>query len=127
MKGILGAAAVIGLAVASGELRFPIVSAQQPACLHGAQESPEQAARRKDALGLTRHINTVQTAEGSRTTFYQPLDRLPLVRGIPEAFAVYLATDGKGYAFSVKDKLDPCGFGYFSNQDGRIYVGEGLR
>ena len=42
-------------------------------------------------------------------------------------FVVHLAVDGKGYAFSIKDSTDPCGFAFFSDQDGIIYSGEALR
>jgi hypothetical protein len=38
----------------------PTIAAQQGSCLHATDESPEQAARRKQALGLTREINTLQ-------------------------------------------------------------------
>jgi hypothetical protein len=46
---------------------------------------------------------------------------------MPPGFAVHLATDGTSYAFSVKDKLDSCLFGYFSDQDGLIFSGEVIR
>jgi len=62
----------------------------------------------------------------SRTSAYQPLAQLP-VAATPSGFAVHLATDGSSYAFSVKDSLDACRFGYFSDQDGLIFAGEVIR
>jgi len=38
-----------------------------------------------------------------------------------------LAVDANGYAFSIKDSTDPCGFAYFSDQSGVIYAGEYIR
>ena len=104
------------------------IAAQQPACLHGPSETPDQLARRQGALRLTRHINTVQANTSARNGgTYPRLDQLAVTEAIPQGFAVHLATDGHGYAFSVKDTLDPCHFGYFSDQDGTIYAGEVIR
>ena len=102
------------------------VTAQQPACLHGQNEAPDQLGRRRAALGLTRLINGLQAANLHGTPAYQPLAQLP-VPGIPAGFAVQLVTDGKTYSFSVKDTLDACRFGFFSDQDGLIFAGEVIR
>ena len=32
-----------------------------------------------------------------------------------------------GYWFMIKDKTDPCGFAYVSNQDGVIFAAEPIR
>ena len=103
------------------------VRGQQPACLHGSNATQEQVARRASALRLTRHINTLQAAESRRSGQYQSLARLPITQGIPEGFTIHLASDGSNYAFSVKDTIDPCAFGFFSDESGRIYQGEGIR
>jgi hypothetical protein len=118
-------AVVVTLALTGAMLSLRHVTAQQPACLHGQNEAPDQVARRQAALGLTRQINTRQSSTFRLARAYQPL-ALP-VGATPTGFAVQLTTDGTSYAFSVKDTLDSCGFGYFSDQDGVIYVGEGLR
>jgi hypothetical protein len=77
---------------------------------------------------LTRHINTLQARERfSGSKKYQPLHLLPITEGIPQGFTIHLASDGESYAFSVKDALDACGFGFFSDEGGRIYRGEGIR
>jgi hypothetical protein len=104
-------------------------SAQQPTpppCLHGENETQPQVARRQAALTMTRQINTLEF--GSKTGFVA-LEQLPLSVPIPQGFETRLLTDGKSYAFSVKDTTDRCGFAYFSDsyQDGRIYVGQGIK
>jgi len=38
-----------------------------------------------------------------------------------------MAVDENVYGFSIKDSTDPCGFAFFSDQDGLIYTGEALR
>ena len=117
---------VAGLIVGTFGSAWP-VTGQQPACLHGPDATQEHIARRQRALGLTRHINTLEAREGSVSKKYQPLHLLPITEGIPQGFTIHLATDGESYAFSVKDTLDPCAFGFFSDEGGRIYRGEGIR
>ena len=94
---------------------------QQPAraCLHGDNESPEQRARRFEALALARDVNTME----AMTVVYQPQADLALNRLTPDGFRLQLTADGSSYAFSVKDTLDPCVFAYFSDQSGVILVG----
>ena len=123
----VGIAAIVALALAGVLASMELVTAQQPACLHGQNEAPDQVARRQRALGFTRHINTLQAAAYSRTQAYPSLAQLPVVEAIPQGFVVHLVSDGPSYAFSVKDTLDPCRFGYFSDQDGVIYVGQVIR
>jgi hypothetical protein len=102
-------------------------AAAQDTCVHGENETPAQAARRQQAVRLSRQINTAQ-AQGFRSAArsYRPLEQLPGVT-IPEGFEVKLAADANGYAFSVIDQTDPCKFGYFSNEAGLIYTGQPLR
>jgi len=96
------------------------------ACLHGSDETDAHAARRLDALRMMRQVNTTQSIAFSQTGMYQPLERLSL-DAPPEGFELHVVSDGVGYAFSVKDRLDPCRFAYFSDQNGVIYGGQGLR
>jgi hypothetical protein len=51
-------------------------SAQQ--CLHGPEETAEHAARRKDALGATRQINTIQVNQpgAARGLFFHHYEHL---------------------------------------------------
>lgn len=126
-------------------LAFPAF-AQQP-CLHDANESPEQAARRQQALQATRMVNNIQANQpGSSTGVYfkhEELATSPFVQrdksGVLKAMnfrpgeeilpgwqlTLDLTTDG--YWFMIKDKTDPCGFAYISNKAGLIYLAEHLR
>jgi hypothetical protein len=123
----LVAATLVALAIPGVIDGTRSVIAQQDACLHGAGETPDERTRRQQALRLTRDINTQQAAAFPRSNGYAALDQLTLAAPVPQGFVVHLATDGRRYAFSVKDTFDTCGFGYFSDDTGRIYVGEGLR
>jgi hypothetical protein len=52
------------------------VNAQQPVCLHGPQELPEQAARKRAALTFTRQVNTIQARAMGTNKAYLPADQL---------------------------------------------------
>ena len=116
--------------VAVGALVVGIVAvtpmAAQPVCLHGTGEIPEQAARRKQALSLAREIHNQQHKAFQSAKAYLPAEKLA-EQTVPDGFEMKLITDGKGYAFSVVDKSDPCKFGYFSNDAALIYRGEVTR
>jgi hypothetical protein len=48
----------------------------------------------------------------------------PSFRGLPptpQGFDLRLHTDGHGYIFSLKDSLDPCRYGIFSDEGGIVY------
>ena len=96
--------------------------AAQRVCLHGADETPEQAARRKQALSFARQLHNEQMKAFQSAKGYLPGEKLA-AKTAPEGFEMKLITDAKGYAFSVVDKSDPCKFGYFSNEDALIYKG----
>lgn len=135
--------AVIGavLAMSSGT-----AYAQQ--CLHGPDETAEEAARRKDALAVTRLVNTAQVnSPGARNGvfFHQfELASAPyMVKNRESALIKRISLDPnqeilpgwkltldvarEGYWFMVKDVKDPCGFAYISNQAGVIYTAQPLR
>ena len=102
--------------------------AQQPACLHGQGESAAEQARRRQGLTTARRINSAEATAFARSGGYLPLTTLP--GGSPavaEGFVAHLSVDAAGYAFSIKDSTDPCGFAFFSDQTGTIYQGEALR
>ena len=123
---------------------------EQQTCLHGAGETPDQAARRKEALAATRNINNIQANQpGARDRIYIGRDQLassPFVTAnannpsvanlnfaigpdeelLPGWKLTFDLTRG-GYWFMVKDTTDPCGFTWISNQDGLIYKAEHLR
>ena len=122
------------------------VLAQQ--CLHDANETPEQAARRKAALGATRTVNNIQANQpGSASRQYFTQEQLavsPFVQKnagnqqvsamnftpgqeILPGWKLTLDLTRDGYWFIIKDTTDPCGFTWVSNQDGLIYKAEHLR
>ena len=118
-------------------------------CLHGSTETTEQATRRKEALRATRTVNNLQANQpGARTGKYFSQIELPTspfatrspntgsyIKSLnftpgEELFAGWqltLSVVPEGYWFMVKDKTDPCGFAYISNQDGVIYNSEPIR
>jgi hypothetical protein len=120
--------------------------AQQP-CLHDANESPEQAARRRQALQATRTVNNIEANQpGSPTGVYLKHDELatsPFVQRdtagalksmnfkpgeeIVPGWQLTLDVTTDGYWFMIKDKTDPCGFAYISNKAGLIYSAQHLR
>jgi hypothetical protein len=107
-------------------LTATVAAAQRPqlACLHGDNESPEQRARRAQALALAREINGNQfNVAMQKTGAFQPIANLELTMPTPPGFDVRLTTDGKAYAFSLRDTTDPCLFGFFSDQQGLIFQG----
>ena len=115
--------AALALAVGVGSIA---TAQQQPACLHGQDETPAQRDRRQQALRTARQINTYEVNGRGQAGRFQPLTAFPNIV-TPPGFAVHFATDGTTYAFSVKDTLDPCAFAYFSDETGVIYTGEPIR
>jgi hypothetical protein len=115
-------------------------------CLHGPNETPEQRARRTAAVGAARTINTVQANESRKVGAYldlaelgriydeqaakrppkTPLNFAPGAEILP-GWELSLSRGEKTYWFVIKDKTDPCGFAYISNEQGIIYGAEPLR
>lgn len=131
-------------------LGFAMGTAYAQQCLHGPEESGEQAARKREALTATRNINNIQANQpGGRATqylHYEELDaspyaftmrqstndtvkRISLIPGtdILPNWQLTLDVTPKGYWFMIKDKTDPCGFAYISNQQGVIFTAEPIR
>jgi hypothetical protein len=104
----------------------PVMNAQPPMCLHGPNEMPDQAARRKVALASVRRINSLQTLHHANGKTYQPLSSLPDIQ-TPAGFSTQLVVHSTGYVVSLKDKLDPCRFAYFSDQEEVIYTAQAIR
>jgi hypothetical protein len=116
-------------------------------CLHGAASTDEQKARKREALGGARQINTLQAnrpeaREGkflnqtemavyyadptTKTPARQPLIFDPASEVLP-GWQLTLDKTDKGYWFMIKDTTDPCGFAYLSNQEGVIFTAEPIR
>jgi hypothetical protein len=127
-----------------------IVSAYAQQCLHGPGETPDQAARRREALGATRTINNIQAnqpgavnkvylrhadlvnspfAEKMRESANQSTKRISLSphEDILPGWKLTLDVTEQGYWFMIKDTTDPCGFAYVSNQAGLIFNAEPIR
>ena len=109
-------AAIIGVTGATSAL------AQQ--CLHGPNETPANRARREKAIDVAHQINALEAmtaVPGIRNPRYKrPIElKLP---PMPEGFGLTFHTDGRIYAFSLKDDRDPCFFAVFSDQDGFVYA-----
>jgi hypothetical protein len=100
--------------------------AQPRQCLHGPNESPDQSARRRLALTWVRRINSLQTQHFVEKKTYQPLSALPNIQ-TPAGFANQMVVHATGYVLSAKDKLDPCAFAYFSDQEQVIYTAQAIQ
>ena len=119
-------------------------------CLHGTGETPEQAARRRDALTATRTINNIEAnqpgaAKGQyfrhedlagapfaaklRESTSEAVRRISLSPGtdILPNWKLTLDVTRTGYWFMIKDTSDPCGFAYISTQAGVIFQAEPIR
>lgn len=106
-------AATIGLGTASAQT-----------CLHGSTETPAQKARRDAAIQLATRINLAQgviIGPGPQNRRYRPLEELANLPLTPGGFELQFHTDGNTYSFSIKDRLDPCRYVVFSDQDKYLY------
>lgn len=129
--GILAAAFVVMMASAA--------AAQQ--CLHGDGESPEAAARRREALMAARVVNTAQSNQPAARSGHfvshaelasaagatRPGIELTPGRDIVPGWRLTLDTTPKGYWFAITDTTDPCGFAFVSNEVGKILKAEIIR
>jgi hypothetical protein len=125
-----------------------LLAAPAPAqrqCLHGPDETAEESARRRDAVGAARLINTLQARTAKGTNRYlaqeeltaaaaehaqnQRVPKLDFSPGqdVMPGWELKLSVTKDGYWFMIKDKSDPCGFAYISNQEGVIYNAEPIR
>jgi hypothetical protein len=102
-------------------LLFSAGTAQAQDCLHGADETSSERARRLTALQIVREINAAQVRLDRERGTYVPLGQATAVGRIPLGFVFRVTFDQWGYAVSAKDTLDPCGFSFFSDQDGVVY------
>lgn len=124
------------------------VSAYAQQCLHGPGETPDQAARKREALGATRTINTIQANQSGavKKIYLRHVDlaNSPVVAKLRESanakrislnpeeeilpgWKLTLDVTEQGYWFMVRDMTDPCGFAYVSNQAGLIFNAEPIR
>ena len=118
-------------------------------CLHEAGETPDQQARRREAVAAARMINTIQwnRPEARTGVFLGPEELAKMIADVmpdrrsPMMTRVSFAPDTditpgwrltldvakNGYWFAIKDVTEPCGFTYISNASGLIYTAQPLR
>lgn len=128
-------------------LAFAIGTAHAQQCMHGPNETTDQAARRVEALTAARTINNIQANQKtgsyfrhedlvsapwavqirqSTSEFARRLSLLPGTDIVP-GWTLTLDVGFSSYWFMIKDKTDPCGFAYISNQSGLIFQAEPTR
>lgn len=90
-------------------------------CLHDSSSLPEDRARREQARALVRAIHAAEGRAAQVTREYLPLGALPGLPDLPDGFQLRLYTDTQGYLVSLKDGRDPCHYGIFSDEHGRLY------
>lgn len=112
----LALASIVAVAASAAHAR-----ALAPACLHGASEKAEQRSRRLAALEYAKNVNELEAAGKYQAERFYMIEDLPLLPPLPPGFKARMSNDGGSYAFSLKDTLDPCGFAYFSDEDGIVY------
>lgn len=99
-------------------------TASAQSCLHGSTEAPAQKARRDAAIQFATRINVAQgiiLGPGPQNRRYRPFQELTNLPPTPEGFELQFHTDGSSYSFSIKDRLDPCRYVVFSDQDKYLY------
>ncbi|HEY5616953.1 MAG TPA: hypothetical protein VIK60_03370 [Vicinamibacterales bacterium] len=93
-------------------------------CLHLQNETATDRARREQALQFARRLNAAQYSmlPGPDGQKYRQPDELRNLPPVPPGFQLQFHTDGRRYAFSLKDGRDACRFAVFSDQDGYVYA-----
>ena len=138
------------MAITIALLAMSASAAYAQQCLHGPTETPDQTARRREALTATRTINNIQHNQpglAQRSFFrHDQLAESPIGKSLaasPNELSrrMSLSADGEilpgwkltldvsenGYWFMIKDTTDTCGFAYISNHMGVIYTSEPIR
>ena len=112
----------VGVLIAVGAL-VTAADFQAQSCLHGADESVAQRARRQAAIRYLRDVNAAEARLQQQRGTYGSLVEAEAngSRNVPFGFVARLTFDRWSYAVILKDVLDPCGFSLFSDQDKEIY------
>ena len=92
-----------------------------PACLHDDRERPSDRDRREQALSLAKAVHEAEGMAAERARLYVALPQLRGLPRTPRGFELRLYTDSHGYIMSLKDSLDPCRYGIFSDEAGILY------
>ena len=117
---VVGASAMTLVIVSQSSPRAQLPSSGI-ACLHDASESRADRTRREQAIALARAINASEGVLSQQSRRFHPLADLPNLPQTPSGFDLRLYSDGAGYVFSLKDTMDPCSYGVFSDQSGLLY------
>jgi len=110
----------------AGFVTTTIVVALVSVSSSAAQPSPACAERRKQAIRLARHINTLQLQQSIGKKAFLPLSELAGVF-VPDGFTVQLVHSGAEFVFSIKDTDPGCGVAVFSDQNYLIYTAQPLQ
>jgi hypothetical protein len=107
-------------------LAFGMAAGGSATCLHGNDETAEQAKRRQDALHAVRYVNTAENMGLEKAKRYVPLSQVP---SVPAAagFKLSLVADNKTYMLAARDTRDACGFAYFSDETGLVYEAQPIK
>jgi len=114
---VVGFLSLLWVADGQGQIDLPIVGA----CRHDDTAPQANRVGREQALALARAINRAEGLAAERTRQYQPLSTLQNLPQAPAGFRVRFHADASGYVFSIKDARDPCHYGIFSDEEGRLY------
>jgi hypothetical protein len=92
-------------------------------CLHGPDETATERARREQAVLYAQRLNAAEQSGFPAGRTYRRPDEFLSLPTLPAGFVLQSHTDGRSYAFSLKDGRDPCRFAIFSDQHGYLYAG----
>jgi len=106
--------------VGRGQLPLPRM-APGVSCRHDDGASSADRTRRDQARALARAINAAEGRAVQSALRYLPLNQLPGLPTTPASFEVRFYTDGVGYLVSLKDTIDPCRYGLFTDEHGLLY------
>jgi len=104
-----------------GRAQLPPMPPSSLVCRHDAASPPADRTRREQARTLVRAINNAEGRAAETRRQYVPLAQLSNLPAVPTGFELRFYTDGNGYVVSLKDSRDPCHYGVFSDEDGRLY------
>ena len=79
------------------------------------------------ALEFAKKVNMLEAEGKLQAQAFFNLETLPALPPVPRGFKAQLSNDGVSYTLSLKDTIDPCGFAYFTDQDGLVYSATPVR
>jgi hypothetical protein len=100
------------------------MQAQPRHCMHGANESESNRARRQQALRWIELVNRQESSIRARVGEFIRDISVTGVDAVPKGWVSHIVASKTTYAVSVKDMTDPCRFAYFSDQEAIVYGGQ---